>query len=859
MIKMSIQAKVFTLCMMLVLITATGISTTYYILTKQDKQRESRQRIQIAFDIILDDFQNRVQTYTQRFEVFLQEDVSLKWAADSYNRDKTQLNSTHFITSYLAKVATQLKNFGSVVSANHIALYGADKRLLVVYRHHGDQETFGVYAISSTGENTYLPMEDPSKPITEILLDETIPDHPLPSDIAASYEGSIPDTLSASPFNREHLSGIRITVPVYQKDNKVGVLVGEFVYTQSIVARYAALTKTAVNFFAENRLSVGTLPAQTELEADILEHLGACEAIMRQERVIEVFPATVDDQDYYQGQCALRDDQGIIGAITVSLSQNIEKQEIRKILTAVLVVSGASIGFAFGLSWLFSRNTIHSIQNIVNVMVAAAKGDLRKTATAITRDEIGMLATKLNQMIAQLHTISVQVQGAANTVNTTADTILEQMDDLIMNMEQQSTSVDSTTESVEKITHFIDAVARNTNELLVAADQILSSIRETLASIEEVTTSTGSLATNLHLISSSVEQVNQTTKQIAENTGGLEQIAQHTAAEIHQINGILGDVSHNADQTQQLARETMEAATRGHSSVEASIQGMAELKAVVSDTAQIIQEVSSWGEQVSSILDIVDEITEQTSLLSLNASIISAQAGVHGRGFAVVANEIKELATRTKISTKEIGTLVYKLQKKTEEGVKNTIKGLTKADHGVQLANAVQEALTTILERATRSSKRAVDTAQVIQQATESSQVIQASMHHVTERVSQIRTAIQDHESDMEQVVLAVENISGMAEQVNHSSIEQTKAAEYIAKSMEEVTEKFGNISKQTEELKQNSRQVVSAMRTIESTTGQILRSATTISGDTVNNLVQQSNMLQQIVRIFKVSSQKRD
>ena len=110
----------------------------------------------------------------------------------------------------------------------------------------------------------------------------------------------------------------------------------------------------------------------------------------------------------------------------------------------------------------------------------------------------------------------------------------------------------------------------------------------------------------------------------------------------------------------------------------------------------------------------------------------------------------------------------------------------------------------------------------------------------------------------MEQVVLAVENISGMAEQVNHSSIEQTKAAEYLARSMEDVTERFGNISKQTEELKQNSRQVVSAMRTIESTTGQILRNANTISGDSVNNLVQQSNMLQQIVRIFKVSSEKR-
>ena len=107
----------------------------------------------------------------------------------------------------------------------------------------------------------------------------------------------------------------------------------------------------------------------------------------------------------------------------------------------------------------------------------------------------------------------------------------------------------------------------------------------------------------------------------------------------------------------------------------------------------------------------------------------------------------------------------------------------------------------------------------------------------------------------MEQVVLAVENISGMAEEVNRSSIEQTKTAEHIARSMENVTDKFSNISEQTEELKQNSQQVVSAMHTIESTTDQILRNANDISGDTVKSLVQQSDVLQHIVKIFKVSS----
>jgi len=369
-----------------------------------------------------------------------------------------------------------------------------------------------------------------------------------------------------------------------------------------------------------------------------------------------------------------------------------------------------------------------------------------------------------------------------------------------------------------------------------------------------VTTSTGSLTTNLHLISSAVDQVSQSVKEIAENTEHLEKVARQTETEIQHIDHSLRDVSANADQAQHLAKETMEAALSGQTSVDASLQSMTELKGVVANTAQIIREVNSWGEQVSSILDIVDEITEQTSLLALNASIISAQAGVHGRGFAVVADEIKSLATRTKASTKEINTLVHKLQTKTEEGVNNTVEGLSKADQSMQLAHAVKKALTTILESATRSSTRAADTAQVIQQTAASSQAISTQMNTVTGMVSNIRMAIQGEERDIEQVGAAAENISGMSEQVNRASLEQRSAAREIERGMENVTEKFNAVSEQTETLRQNSDQIVAAMRTIESTTEQILQNATNISGDTVKNLVQQSEVLQKIVNVFKVS-----
>lgn len=852
--KASIQTKLLALCILLILLTTVSISVAYYVLATQDKQRESQQRIQVAFDMILDDLADRLHIYPNRVDEFLSNNETLRVATASYLQDPTRISSISFLSTNLAKTAEELKRFGHVISADRLTLYGSDMRLLTAYQRDDNQETVGIYGVLAEEKDTYLPLDDPSQLTPMLLGRQPIPDTSFPPGVSASYDKDIPDAISTNLFTEGGRLGIKITAPVYDQDTITGILIVDIFYTQSIVKRYASISGTDVNFFARDQFSIGTLRTQAELEPAAIKQIISCEDIMTNDLRIDVFPVTFDTQEYYQGRCAFRAAQDTIGAISVSLSQDIEKKAIRKILMTILTISGIVTGVAFGLSVLFSRKTIHSIQNIVRVIAAAAEGDLRRTTIVMTRDEIGMLATKLNQMIAQLRGISGRVQDASHAVNSTADAILRQMESLIQHMEQQSASVDNTTESIHMIKQFIDVVARNTNDLLVAAAYILSSIQETRASINEVTTSTGSLTTNLLLISSAVDQVNQSVKQIGENTGHLEEVTKQTETEIHHIDQSLRDVSHNADRTQQLAKETMDAATSGQTSVEASIQGMTELKEVVSNTDQIIREVNTWGERVSSILDVVDDITEQTSLLALNASIISAQAGAHGRGFGVVADEIKELATRTKVSTKEIGTLIRELRMKTEEGVNNTAEGLKKADQGMQLANAVKDALHTILESATRSLNRAADTARVTQQTAASSQAINAQMNKVTDMVSTIKTAIQGERQNIEQVVSAVENISGMSEQVNRASLEQKKNAEEIERNMEEVTEQFSKIAEQTETLQQNSDQIVAAMHTIDSTTEQILQNASYISGETVKNLLQQSNMLQKIVNVFKVS-----
>ncbi len=535
-----------------------------------------------------------------------------------------------------------------------------------------------------------------------------------------------------------------------------------------------------------------------------------------------------------------------IGDFTASLDY-LKRITIGVSLTAIVL--GAIVAY------LFTTVMVKRFTDLAFHMNSVASGNLNvKILSHIGTNEIGQMWRAFAKMAENLKKLVSNVVTTVNEVDTSAETISREMQMLSHSMEQQSDSVDEVTDSAENITQFIDGIRADTDELLAATEEVLSSIHQMNATIHEVTSNTGSLTTDLQHISSAIDHVKDSITHISQSSEQLVSNAQHTEHEIHAIDESFHNVSENADKSRELAEETRSAALQGQKSVDASIQGMKELKDVVSDSANVIQEVNSWSTEVSSILGIVDEIAEQTSLLALNASIISAQAGEHGKGFAVVADEIKELATRTKDSTKEIGTLIRTLQAKTADGVKSIGEEIAKADKGVQLVSAVKDSLNTILDSATRSSSMAADTAQVIQQTAHSSQTIRTSISSMTDMVSAITAAIQEEEQDISKIVKAVEHIRTMSDQVNQANVEHTKASGHISESMEIITQNLSHIADQTKALKNNSDQIVSAMQRIEEVTEHIEKETAEIAGTTVKNLENRSDVLQRIVNVFNVT-----
>ena len=194
----------------------------------------------------------------------------------------------------------------------------------------------------------------------------------------------------------------------------------------------------------------------------------------------------------------------------------------------------------------------------------------------------------------------------------------------------------------------------------------------------------------------SAQETQATAIQLAEAAGHQADEITSASDRIGEIASSIEQVSRTSSESAEVAQRSVVIATEGAGVVRQTIQGMDQIRDQIQETSKRIKRLGESSQEIGSIVELINDISEQTNILALNAAVQAASAGEAGRGFAVVADEVQRLAERTSGATRRIEGLVQAIQADTNEAVSSMEQTTSEVVSGARLAEDAGTALTEI-------------------------------------------------------------------------------------------------------------------------------------------------------------------
>lgn len=291
-------------------------------------------------------------------------------------------------------------------------------------------------------------------------------------------------------------------------------------------------------------------------------------------------------------------------------------------------------------------------------------------------------------------------------------------------------------------------------QLTIAVNQMSESL---VAMVAEVNNSANEVASAATQIAASSEEMaagmNEQTQQVTQISSAIEEMS----ASVVEVARKSAEAATNATESGRVAQE-------GGTVVKQTIEGMQAINEAVSASAISVQELGKRGEQIGQIIDVINDIADQTNLLALNAAIEAARAGEHGRGFAVVADEVRKLADRTTKATEEIAQSIQAIQTETMQAVERMNTGTQQVRTGVERAQQAGASLEEIVNKA----------------------------RSVAEMIQSIAAAAEEQSAASEQVSRNVESISAVTRQASEGAGQAAAAAAQLSTKAEQLQRLVG-------------------------------------------------------------------
>jgi len=473
--------------------------------------------------------------------------------------------------------------------------------------------------------------------------------------------------------------------------------------------------------------------------------------------------------------------------------------------------------FAVGaiVAWAIAKYLVAPIAHISAYAQKIAEGDLSVKGEAGTRrDELGRLLLSFEAMAGNLSAMIMRIRTAFQGVQKDTESLSTILEKNLENNRDQVGKTEEVQESLGSIQTSSSEVAGLMEGLSQLAEEVSSSVLQMVANIDQIAQNAEGLTDAVNTAASTLTENVASTREIETSAATLNQYVEETSTAMAEMEGTIRQVEQNATETKKATEAVMKEARSGSDAVEHSEGVIRQLQESFSSTVDAVRLLGQRSEEVGNILSVIDEVMEQTHLLALNAAIIAAQAGEHGKSFAVVAGEIRALAEKTSLSTREIAEIISSVQTEVQAAVESVSAQSALVEQTVEVTSDTRTALGRIKASVAPSLSMVQEIARATGEQARAAEGIVKSTETLRDLSHQLQHATSEQRGGSEQVLEATDRIRSLADEVKRATREQSAGSTLIRQAMESLTNSAGQVLQQMQQQGAASQEVERLMET---------------------------------------------
>ncbi|MEZ5534188.1 MAG: methyl-accepting chemotaxis protein [Thiolinea sp.] len=371
--------------------------------------------------------------------------------------------------------------------------------------------------------------------------------------------------------------------------------------------------------------------------------------------------------------------------------------DARNFLVAAAIATVVGMLLATLLGFLIYRSISTQIGKLTGTIRDISAGDLNARVNLAGNNELVELGDAFDGMVEERIATQKQINEEHEQLNDSVFALLEAVADL--------SDKDLTVRAV--VTE--DA----TGPLADAINQLAEDTGLTLQQVREVA----------ELVESTSAEVNQHAVAVNKLSILERTEAEESSQQLKAILQRIDSIAASAQQADTVANQTSTATRSAQESVTRTLGSISGLRNTVQETGKRLKRLGERSQEISRIVDIINTISERTTVLALNANMQATAAGEAGRGFSVIAEEIQHLAESSRESTEQIGVLVRNIQQEAnttivnmDETISEVVDGSTLAEQAAEQMNATLEATTRLVESVEKIAADSADQAAISQE-----------------------------------------------------------------------------------------------------------------------------------------------